>query len=72
MAKKPLVNNARLALNQMKEEIGRELGITPSKDFYNGNVSSRDNGSLGGSLGGHMTKRLVEMAQKSLIDNKEK
>ena len=54
------VPGARQALDQMKYEIAQEFGVKLDKD-----ASSRANGSVGGE----MTKRLVEMAQKQLKGN---
>ena len=57
-----LVPEAKQALNQMKLEIASELGISNYETIDKGNLPSRQNGYVGGT----MTKRLVEMAQKSL------
>lgn len=57
-----VVPEARQALNQMKTEIANELGLSNYEAQDKGNLSSRQNGYVGG----YMTKRLVEMAQQSL------
>ncbi|WIV11441.1 alpha/beta-type small acid-soluble spore protein [Proteiniborus sp. MB09-C3] len=57
-----VVPEARMALNQMKAEIASELGLTNYESIDKGNLSSRQNGYVGG----YMTKRLVETAQRSL------
>jgi hypothetical protein len=57
-----LVPEARQALDQMKLEIASELGMTNYNSMDKGNLPSRQNGYVGG----FMTKRLVEMAQKSM------
>ena len=57
-----LVPEAKQALNQMKVEIANELGLSNYESMDKGNLPSRQNGYVGGT----MTKRLVEMAQKSL------
>lgn len=62
---KVLVPEAREALNQMKLEIANELGITNYDNIDKGNLTSRENGYVGGL----MVKRLVEQAQKD-ISNK--
>jgi hypothetical protein len=59
---KILVPAARQALNQMKFEIANELGMTNYDSMDKGNLPSRQNGYVGG----YMTKRLVEMAQKNI------
>jgi hypothetical protein len=46
----------------MKLEIASELGMTNYNTMDKGNLPSRQNGYVGG----FMTKRLVEMAQKSM------
>ncbi len=71
MSRKPVNPNAREALTQMKIEIANELGIKNESNEDKGNITSRSNGKLGGSLGGHMTKRLIEMAENQLINPKK-
>lgn len=66
MTKKPLVSNAKEALNQMKLEIAGELGISSS--HVNGaNRTSYENGVMAGSLGAMMSKKLVQMGEEQLI-----
>ena len=55
------VPEARQALDNMKYEIARELGIN-LKQGYNGDLSSRENGYVGG----YMVKRLVENAERQM------
>ncbi len=57
-----LVPEARQALNQMKLEIANEIGIQNYDKIDKGNLLSRQNGYVGG----YMTRRLVEMAQKQI------
>lgn len=57
-----VVPQATAALQQMRNEIASELGIPLSQDGYYGNYTSRDMGSIGG----YMTKRLVQIAEQSL------
>ncbi|PFH91160.1 alpha/beta-type small acid-soluble spore protein [Bacillus sp. AFS088145] len=52
-----LVDGAESALNQMKYEIATEFGVNLGPDS-----TSRANGSVGGEI----TKRLVQMAEQSL------
>lgn len=54
---KLVVPGAQQALDQMKNEIAREFGVTLGPD-----TTSRQNGSVGGEI----TKRLVAMAQQQL------
>ncbi len=55
------VPEARAALNNMKYEIARELGIN-LKQGYNGDLTSRENGYVGG----YMVKRLIEQAERQM------
>ena len=56
-----MVPEARGALDNMKFEIARELGIN-FKQGYNGDLGSRDNGYVGG----YMVKRLIQQAENQL------
>lgn len=66
MAKKPLVNNAKEALNQMKLEMAGELGI-PSSNVDGANKTAYENGMMAGSIGGMMSKKLVQMGEEQLL-----
>jgi hypothetical protein len=57
-----VVPQAKQALNQMKLEIASELGMTDYNTADKGNMTSRQNGYVGG----HMTRKLVEMAEQQL------
>ncbi len=57
-----VVPEAKQALNQMKTEIANELGLTNYEQTDKGNLTARQNGYVGG----YMTKRLVEMAQRQM------
>lgn len=59
---KVVVPEARMALNQMKAEIASELGLANYESMDKGNLTSRQNGYVGG----YITKRLVEMAERSM------
>ncbi len=52
-----VVPGAEQALNQMKTEIAQEFGVQLGPDS-----TSRSNGSVGGEI----TKRLVQMAQQQI------
>ena len=56
-----VVPEAKAALNRMKMEAAAENGITLNEG-YNGNLTTREAGSIGGTI----TKRLVQMAEQSL------
>ena len=55
------VPQAKNALNNMKYEIARELGVN-LKQGYNGDLTSRE----AGYVGGYMVKRLVEQAEQQM------
>ena len=55
--KKLVVPGAKQALEQMKYEIAREFGVTLGPD-----TPSR----LNGSVGGEITKRLVQMGEATI------
>ena len=57
-----VVLEARAALNQMKLEIAGELGMSNYENIDKGNLTARQNGYVGG----YMTKKLVEMAEKQM------
>ncbi|THF75480.1 alpha/beta-type small acid-soluble spore protein [Cohnella fermenti] len=50
------------ALDQLKYEVAQELGIAIPQDGYYGNMVTRDTGSIGGQI----TKRLVQIAEQQL------
>ena len=60
-ASRPEVPQAQEALNSMKYEIARELGIN-LKQGYNGDLTARENGYVGG----YMVKRLIEQAERQM------
>lgn len=60
---KIVVPEAKEALNRMKIETASELGITGYDSIDKGDLTSRDNGYVGG----YMTKKLVQMGQNNLI-----
>lgn len=57
-----VVPQATAALDQMKFEVAQELGIAIPQDGYYGNMATKD----AGSLGGFITRRLVQIAEQSL------
>ncbi len=58
---KIVVPGAKQAIEQMKYEIANELGVNMGPD-----ATSRANGSVGGEI----TKRLVQMGQQQLSGTK--
>ncbi len=59
---KKAVPEAKDALNKFKYEVAQEVGVT-LKDGYNGNLSSRD----AGRIGGNMVRKLIQQAENSMI-----
>lgn len=57
-----VVPQATAALQQLKIEAAQELGVQIPQDGYYGNYTSRETGSLGG----YITKRLVQIAEQQL------
>lgn len=57
-----VVPQANAALQQLKYEAAQELGVSIPQDGYMGNYTSRETGSLGG----YITKRLVQIAEQQL------
>ena len=54
--------NAKPALNSLKTEGANELGLSNYEQTDKGNLTARQNGYVGG----YMTKKLVEMAERQL------
>ena len=55
------VPEARQAMANMKQEVANELGITLNKD-YNGNLSSKD----AGHIGGNMVRKMIEAQERAM------
>ena len=55
------VPEAKSAMNRLKMEVASELGV-PLSDGYNGNLTSAQNGSVGG----YMVKKMVEAQEKEM------
>ena len=58
---KAAVPEAKGALNRFKFEVANELGV-PLTDGYNGNLTSRQNGSVGG----YMVKKMIEAQERQM------
>ena len=57
-----VVPQANQALEQLKYEVAQELGIQIPNDGYYGHMATRDTGAIGG----HITRRLVQIAEQQL------
>ena len=60
---KKLVPEAKEALNRFKYEVANEVGVT-LKDGYNGNLSSRD----AGRIGGNMVKKMIQQVENNMAN----
>ncbi|WP_040211145.1 alpha/beta-type small acid-soluble spore protein [Clostridium polynesiense] len=60
MSNKSLIPEAKNGLAKFKKEVANELGV-PLSD-YNGDLTSKQNGSVGGE----MVKRMVEQYERTL------
>jgi Small, acid-soluble spore proteins, alpha/beta type len=49
----------------VKYEIAEEAGV-PLKQGYNGRLTSKQAGTVGGKIGGSMVKELIRMAQEQM------
>ena len=58
-----VVPEAKEALNRFKYEVANEVGVT-LKDGYNGNLSSRD----AGRIGGNMVKKMIQQVENNMIN----
>ncbi|WJH34462.1 alpha/beta-type small acid-soluble spore protein [Paenibacillus aurantius] len=57
-----VIPQAAQGLEQLKYEVAKELGIDIPADGYYGFMATRDTGAIGG----HMVRRLVQMAEQTL------
>ncbi len=55
MSNRAAVPEAKEALNRFKYEVANEIGV-PLKQGYNGDLTSKQNGSVGG----YMVKKMIQ------------
>lgn len=55
------VPEAKEAMNRFKMEVANELGV-PLSNGYNGNLTSAQNGSVGG----YMVKKMIEAQERQM------
>ena len=60
---KKLVPEAMDALEKFKYEVASEAGVT-LKDGYNGDISSRD----AGRIGGNMVKKMIQQVENNMAN----
>lgn len=58
---KAAVPEAKEALDRFKYEVASEIGV-PLTDGYNGDLTSRQNGSVGG----YMVKKMIEAQERQM------
>ena len=56
-----VVPEAKKAMDNMKFEVAKQLGVN-LKQGYNGDLTSKDNGSVGG----YMVKHMIQQYQNSV------
>ncbi|MDD6211580.1 MAG: alpha/beta-type small acid-soluble spore protein [Clostridiales bacterium] len=61
------VPEAKEAMDRFKMEIADELGVPLSKDGYNGNLTSYQNGSVGG----YMVKKMIEAQEREMSSRRQ-
>jgi hypothetical protein len=69
LARRPVNPNAAKALEQLKLEIANDLGIENNLHDKNHPIN---NIFTAGPVGGVMTRKLVEMGERNLIDKENK
>ena len=62
--KNPEVPQAKSALDKFKFEVAKEIGV-PLKEGYNGDLTSYQNGSVGGQ----MVKKMIVAQEKEMMKN---
>ena len=60
------VPEAKGALDRFKYEVASEIGV-PLTDGYNGDLTSKQNGSVGG----YMVKKMIEAQERQMAGKKE-
>ncbi len=55
-------NQAKAALNKFKMEAANEVGVTLKDGGYNGDLTARQ----AGSVGGQMVKKMIESYERNL------
>ena len=66
MSNKNVVPEAREALNQFKMQAASEVGVTLNQSGYNGDLTARQ----AGSIGGQMVKKMIEKYENDIKGTK--
>ena len=61
----PEVPQAKDALDRFKFEVANEIGV-PLKQGYNGDLTSRENGSVGGE----MVRQMIRRQEEEMADHR--
>ena len=56
-------SNAKEALNKFKYEVASEVGVT-LKDGYNGDISAKD----AGKIGGNMVRKMIQQVENTMAN----
>lgn len=68
--KTPIVPGSREALTKFKLECAQEIGrlqfCKENNDHYKGDLSSKQNGSEGGPIGGQMVKKMIQSYEQGM------
>ncbi len=64
MSNKTAVPQAKEAMEKFKYEVANEIGV-PLKQGYNGDLTSAQNGYVGG----YMVKKMIEKAEQEMSGN---
>ena len=60
---KKLVPEAMSALDEFKYEVASEVGVT-LKDGYNGDISAKD----AGKIGGNMVRKMIQQVENNMAN----
>ena len=73
MSKRTLVPEAMGKLEKFKMEVAEDMGLSnvESKNVYMGDIPSQTVSKIknSGNIGGEMVRRMVEAAEKNMVDN---
>jgi hypothetical protein len=62
--------SAKVKLHQLKMECAADLGrldfVKENNDHYKGDLTSKQNGSEGGPIGGEMVRRMIRMQMEKM------
>lgn len=63
-----LVPEARAALDFMKNRVVHEKQVQTPQHRDGGDLTTREAGAIGGEIGGSMVQKLIEVAERALVD----